>query len=55
MDEAGRCDELMLIRDGRLVAQDSPAALRVRTGEDDLELAFLALAERADLGTGAAA
>jgi ABC-2 type transport system ATP-binding protein len=48
MDEAGRCDELMLIRDGRLVAQDTPAALRERTGQDDLENAFLALAERAD-------
>jgi ABC-2 type transport system ATP-binding protein len=55
MDEAGRCDELLLIRDGRLVAQDSPAGLRARTGADDLELAFLALAERADLGTGATA
>jgi ABC-2 type transport system ATP-binding protein len=55
MDEAGRCDELLLIRDGRLVAQDSPARLRSRTGEEDLELAFLALAERADLGTGATA
>ena len=55
MDEAGRCDELLLIREGRLVAHDSPAALRVRTGEDDLELAFLALAERADVGTGATA
>lgn len=48
MDEAGRCDELLLVRDGRLVAQDSPAALRARTGQDDLEQAFLALAERAD-------
>lgn len=55
MDEAGRCDELLLVRDGRLVAHDSPAALRERTGQDDLEQAFLALAERADLGTGAAA
>ncbi|MFL6128003.1 MAG: ABC transporter ATP-binding protein [Mycobacteriales bacterium] len=55
MDEAGRCDELLLIRDGQLVAQDSPDALRLRTGQDDLELAFLALAERADLGTGATA
>ncbi len=55
MDEAGRCDELMLIRDGRLVAQGTPATLRERTGQDDLEQAFLALAERADLGTGAAA
>ncbi|HZB47608.1 MAG TPA: ABC transporter ATP-binding protein [Mycobacteriales bacterium] len=55
MDEAGRCDELLLIREGRLVAHDSPAALRERTGQVDLEQAFLALAERADLGTGAVA
>jgi ABC-2 type transport system ATP-binding protein len=48
MDEAGRCDELLLVRAGRLVAQDSPAGLRASTGEDDLEQAFLALAESAD-------
>jgi ABC-2 type transport system ATP-binding protein len=48
MDEAGRCDELLLLRDGRLVAQDTPDALRERTGEDDLERAFLALAENDD-------
>jgi ABC-2 type transport system ATP-binding protein len=48
MDEAGRCDELLLLREGRLVAQGSPDALRERTGQDDLELAFLALAERDD-------
>ena len=56
MDEAARCDELLLIRDGSLVAHDSPVGLRARTGEDDLERAFLALAESADLrGTGAPA
>ena len=55
MDEAGRCDELLLVRDGRLVAHDTPDALRAETGEPDLERAFLALAERADLGTGAPA
>jgi ABC-2 type transport system ATP-binding protein len=48
MDEAGRCDELLLLREGRLVAQGSPDALRERTGQDDLEQAFLALAERDD-------
>jgi ABC-2 type transport system ATP-binding protein len=48
MDEAGRCDELLLIREGRLVAHDSPAELRRHTGQDDLERAFLALAERDD-------
>jgi ABC-2 type transport system ATP-binding protein len=43
MDEAGRCDRLLLLRDGRLVADDTPAALRRRTGTDDLEQAFLRL------------
>jgi ABC-2 type transport system ATP-binding protein len=43
MDEAARCDRLMLMRDGRLLADDSPAALRDRTGADDLEQAFLRL------------
>jgi ABC-2 type transport system ATP-binding protein len=56
MDEAARCDELLLIRDGRLVAQGSPDALRARTREADLERAFLVLAESADRhGTGATA
>jgi len=45
MDEAERCDELMLLREGLLVATGSPQDLRVRTGRDDLEQAFLALAE----------
>jgi ABC-2 type transport system ATP-binding protein len=56
MDEAARCDELLLIRDGRLVAQGSPDALRAQTREADLERAFLMLAESADRhGTGATA
>jgi ABC-2 type transport system ATP-binding protein len=45
MDEAERCDELILIRDGRLVAQDTPDALRAQTGETDLDAAFLRLVE----------
>ncbi|HYT10768.1 MAG TPA: ABC transporter ATP-binding protein [Mycobacteriales bacterium] len=48
MDEAARCDELMLLREGRLVAHDTPDAIREQTGFDDLELAFLALAEQED-------
>ena len=32
MDEAGRCDELLLVREGRLVADTTPDALRARTG-----------------------
>jgi ABC-2 type transport system ATP-binding protein len=45
MDEADRCDDLVLLRDGRIVATGSPPELRQRTRADDLEDAFLALAE----------
>ncbi|AEF42040.1 ABC transporter ATP-binding protein [Hoyosella subflava] len=44
MDEARRCDRLLFMRDGRLIADDTPADIRTRTGQDDLEDAFLALA-----------
>ena len=47
MDEADRSDDLLLMRDGRIVAADTPAALRARTGHEDLEAAFLAVAEAA--------
>jgi ABC-2 type transport system ATP-binding protein len=47
MDEAERCDDLILMRDGRIVATGSPDELRRRTGQDDLEEAFLVLAEAA--------
>jgi ABC-2 type transport system ATP-binding protein len=47
MDEAERCDELVLLRDGRVVATGTPRALRAETGEMDLEAAFLKLAEAA--------
>jgi ABC-2 type transport system ATP-binding protein len=45
MDEAERCDDLVLLRDGRIVATGSPDELRHETHADDLEDAFLALAE----------
>jgi ABC-2 type transport system ATP-binding protein len=47
MDEADRCDELILIRDGRIVAQSPPEELLRRTRADDLEDAFLVLIEGA--------
>jgi len=43
MDEAGRCDRLLLLREGELLADDIPARLRVESGTDDLEEAFLSL------------
>ena len=45
MDEAERCDRLLLMRDGRLLADDTPAALLASTGTDQIESAFLALVE----------
>ncbi len=43
MDEAGRCDDLVLIRDGKLVAHSSPEELLQRTGTKTVEESFLKL------------
>jgi ABC-2 type transport system ATP-binding protein len=43
MDEAGRCDRLLLIRQGRLIGDGTPAAIRASARTDDLEEAFLRL------------
>jgi ABC-2 type transport system ATP-binding protein len=43
MDEADRCDRLLLLREGHLVADATPAALRATTGADDLSAAFVRL------------
>ncbi|HET6570166.1 MAG TPA: ABC transporter ATP-binding protein [Solirubrobacterales bacterium] len=43
MEEAEHCDELLLMRDGDLLAAESPAELRARTGRERLDEAFLAL------------
>jgi ABC-2 type transport system ATP-binding protein len=45
MDEAGECHELLLMRDGALLARTSPDRLRAETGEPDLGRAFLAVIE----------
>jgi ABC-2 type transport system ATP-binding protein len=44
MDEAARCDHLLLMREGRIIAADTPGAIRAQTGTDDLEEAFIRLA-----------
>ena len=46
MDEAARCDRLLLMREGALVADTTPGELRERTGEQDMEAAFLTLVEQ---------
>ncbi len=43
MDEATHCDRLLLLHDGRLVADEPPADLLARTGAPDLDAAFLHL------------
>jgi ABC-2 type transport system ATP-binding protein len=43
MDEANRCDRLLLIRDGALIADDTPVAVKASAGTDDLDEAFLRL------------
>jgi ABC-2 type transport system ATP-binding protein len=44
MDEAERCDHLILMRDGRVIASDTPDAIRAEVDTDDLEEAFVRLA-----------
>ena len=46
MDEARHCDELILLRDGRALAQGTQQELLASTGTADIEAAFLALVER---------
>jgi ABC-2 type transport system ATP-binding protein len=45
MDEASHCDRLLLLREGRLIAQDAPGALLAITGADSMDDAFLQLVE----------
>lgn len=47
MDEASRCDRLLLMRQGRVIADNSPAGLLSSTGTPDVEAAFLSLIEGA--------
>jgi ABC-2 type transport system ATP-binding protein len=44
MDEADRCDELLFVRTGRVIARGSGAELRAQAGTNDLEQAFLRFA-----------
>ena len=46
MDEAAECNELLLMRDGDLLRQTTPADLRAETGEQGMGRAFLNVIER---------
>jgi ABC-2 type transport system ATP-binding protein len=45
MDEAERCDELLLVRGGRLLARGTAAEIRARAGGESMDEAFLKLVE----------
>ena len=45
MDEASRCDRLLLMREGRIIADNTPQGIRESTQTDDIESAFLALVD----------
>ncbi len=47
MDEASECHILLLMRDGALLRQTTPDALRAETGEADMGRAFLKVIEQA--------
>jgi ABC-2 type transport system ATP-binding protein len=48
MEEASHCASLLLLRDGLLLAQLTPAELSLRGGSEDLERAFLTIIRRAE-------
>jgi ABC-2 type transport system ATP-binding protein len=50
MDEAARCDDLLLMREGELLTTITPDALRERTHSTDLERAFLTLIRETERG-----
>jgi len=53
MDEANRCDRLLLMREGEILADDTPDGLLAATGARDTEDAFLALiGERKEVAEG---
>ena len=45
MDEAQRCQRLLLMRDGGILTDDSPEALLAITGSTDFDAAYIALIE----------
>jgi len=46
MDEAERCHRLLLMREGRIIADGSPAEIKEQAGADSIDAAFLAIVRR---------
>jgi len=46
MDEAERCHRLLLMREGRIIADGSPAEIKEKAGADSVDEAFLAIVRR---------
>lgn len=46
MDEADRCDSLILLRDGRILASGTPHALKAEAHTEDMEAVFISLVEK---------
>lgn len=46
MDEAERCQYLVLLREGKVLTQGTPAEIRARTNSPTLDSAFLALIKK---------
>jgi ABC-2 type transport system ATP-binding protein len=47
MDEAAHCDRLLLLREGRVLADDTREGVLAATGTSDVEAAFLSLVDAA--------
>ncbi|MBA2955595.1 ATP-binding cassette domain-containing protein [Nocardioides sp. MAH-18] len=46
MDEAERCDRLLLMREGRIIADGTPGEIKEKAGAETVEGAFLAIVRR---------
>jgi ABC-2 type transport system ATP-binding protein len=49
MDEAERCDRLVFMRDGQVIANDTLANILLQTSSTSAENAFLALAKKQEV------
>jgi ABC-2 type transport system ATP-binding protein len=46
MEEADHCDELVLLREGAILANGTPRELRTRTGVENMDALFISLVEK---------